>query len=123
MSKTDRVGSFLNKFPFYIIAVIAFLLWGVSGRCFGWGLSWICFLTVPLYYSLADAIGKRNPNHFAYPVLAAAVYILFGYFGICGGWAMGWIVFLTIPLYYGICAFFKNDSKSDDEDKDNDDED
>lgn len=103
-----------NKFPFFILPIIAFFAWGISGVCLGWGLSWIVFLTIPLYYSLGDAIYKRNPNHFAFPVLAAMAYILFGFFGICGGWSMGWLVFLTIPIYYWICEIIKpKDDKCD----------
>lgn len=101
--------SIWNKFPFYIFAIVAFAWWGASGVCFGWALSWICFLTIPLYYTLGDAIFKRNPSHFAYPVLAVIVYILFGFFNVCGGWALGWLVFITIPVYYWICSLFGND--------------
>lgn len=100
-----------DKFPFYAIALISFLLWGFSDLCFGWALSWVCFLTIPLYYSLGSAIFNRNPSHFAFPVLAVILYMFFGFFGVCGGWAMGWIVFLTIPLYYCICEAFKSDEK------------
>ena len=85
-------------------ALIGFLAWGFSGAGHGWAMSWICFLAIPLYYSLIEAIFKRKPQDFAYPVLAAAVYIIFGFCGICGGWAMGWTVFLTIPIYYFICT-------------------
>ncbi len=95
-----------HKFPFFIIAIVAFLCWGFSGVCFGWALSWICFLTIPLYHSLVEAIYKRKPTHFAYPVLTVMAYILFGFFNICGGWSIGWIVFLTIPVYYWICSLF-----------------
>lgn len=101
-------GTFWHKFPIYIVAIIAFLVWGFSGMYFGWALSWICFFIIPLYYSTVDAIYKRNPSHFAFPVLTAAIYILFGFFNICGGWALGWIIFLTIPIYYWICSFFKS---------------
>lgn len=104
------------KFPFFIFAIIAFLLWGFSGVCFGWALSWICFLTIPIYYTLIDAITKRKASHFAYPVLTVIAYILFGFFGICGGWTYGWIAFLTIPVYYWICSLFGDDG--DDYDKD-----
>lgn len=104
----------LIKFPFWAIALAAFLAWGFSGLCFGWALSWICLLTIPLYYSLIDAIFKKNPSHFAFPVLAVAAYIIFGYFKICGGWAFGWIVFLTIPVYYCVCSLI-NSGKSRDE--------
>lgn len=99
---------FWNSFPFFAIALVVFLWWGFSGLCFGWALSWIVLLTIPLYYSLVDAIYKRKADHFAFPVLAAMAYILMGYFNIFGGWTVGWLVFLTIPLYYWICSFFKN---------------
>lgn len=112
--------SMWNKFPFFVIAIIAFLCWGFSGVCFGWALSWICFLSIPLYYTLVDAIFKRNPNHFAYPVLTVIIYILFGYFNVCGGWAYGWIAFLTIPVYYWICSLFKDENKDSDEENEDD---
>mgnify|MGYP000790542369 FL=1 len=99
---------FWTSFPFFAIALVVFLWWGFSGFCFGWALSWIVLLTIPLYYSLVDAIYKRKADHFAFPVLAAMAYILMGYFNIFGGWTVGWVVFLTIPLYYWICSFFKN---------------
>lgn len=96
-----------HKFPFFIIAIIAFLCWGFSGECFGWALSWICFLSIPIYHTLIEAIYNRKPSQFAYPVLAAAVYILFGFFNICGGWSVSWVIFLTIPVYYWICSLLK----------------
>lgn len=95
------------KFPVFIFVIIAFLWWGFSGICFGWALSWITFLIIPLYYSLVDAICKRNATHFAYPVLVVGLYILFGFFNVCGGWALGWLILLTIPVYYWICELFK----------------
>ena len=102
------------KFPFWAIALALFLGWGFSGMCFGWALSWIAFLSIPLYYSLVDAIFKRDPSHVALPVLCAAVYIFFGYFKVCGGWPFGWIVFLAIPVYYGICSIIKPKKSCDD---------
>ena len=102
----SRAHEIWNRFPFWGVALIGFLVWGFGGVLFGWSLSWICFLTIPLYYSLGSAIFNRNPNHFAYPVLVVMLYMIFGFFNICGGWAFGWPVFLTIPLYYGICAIF-----------------
>ncbi len=105
-SESPRHKAF-NRFPFWAIALAAFLAWGFSGVLFGWSLSWICFLSIPIYYSVVDAIFKRNPSHFAFPVLCAAAYIIFGYFNVCGGWAYGWIVFLAIPVYYIICSIIK----------------
>lgn len=105
---------FWKSFPFFLIAILVFLCWGFSGVCFGWALSWIVLLTIPLYYSLVDAIYKRKPDHFAFPVLTAIAYILMGYFNVLGGWTVGWVVFLTIPIYYWICSFFKDSKDNDD---------
>ena len=104
---------FFLGFPFWAIALAVFLAWGFSGMYFGWALSWVALFSIPLYYSLVDAIFKRNPSHFAFPVLCAAMYIISGYFNICGGWRFGWIVFLTIPFYYIICNLIKP-NRSDD---------
>lgn len=98
-------NKFWYKFPYFILAIIGFVIWGASGVCFGWALSWIVLLTIPIYYTFVNAIYSCNGSHFAYPVLTAIAYILFGYFNICGGWAMGWLVFLTIPIYYWLCAW------------------
>lgn len=104
-----------NSFPFFLIAIIGFLAWGFSGVYFGWTLSWICFLTIPIYYTLGDAIFKKKASHFCYPVLVVIAYILFGYFNICGGWAFGWIAFLTIPIYYFLCELFESIKAHNDE--------
>lgn len=104
--RRKRHQKYANMVPVWMFALIAFFIWGFSDKCFGFGLSWICFLAIPLYYSMVEAIIKRDFNRFAYPVLCVAVYIIFGYFGICGGWNFGWIVFLTIPIYYCIIKIF-----------------
>ena len=67
---------FFLGFPFWAIALAVFLAWGFSGMYFGWALSWVALFSIPLYYSLVDAIFKRNPSHFAFPVLCAAIYII-----------------------------------------------
>lgn len=110
-NKHSKPYRFWKHFPFYIIAIIGFLVWGFSGVLCGWALSWVCFLTIPLYYSLVDAIYKRKPSHFAYPVLVVIVYMFFGFLNVCGGWAFGWVTFLTIPIYYELCKLFKNEKK------------
>lgn len=94
--------NFWYVFPFPIVVVIAFLIWGFCG---GWSISWILFLTIPIYYSAVDAIVKKKPMHFAYPVLVAMVYVALGL--IFGLWHPMWILFLTIPIYYCICDYFK----------------
>lgn len=99
-----------NKIPFYAVAIILFILWGTSGVMHGWALSWLSFLTIPLYYSLGNAIFKHKPSHFAYPVLTLIIYIISGFYSILGGWTLGWIIFLTIPIYYSICGLFEHKS-------------
>lgn len=116
--KNKKALKIWNSFPFFLIAIIGFLAWGFSGIYFGWSLSWICFLTIPLYYTLGDAIFKRKASHFCYPVLVVIAYILFGYFNVCGGWAFGWIAFLTIPVFYFLCELFENIKAHYDENKD-----
>ncbi len=93
------------KFPYPVIAVIMFFGWGFSGAWCGFALSWVSFLTIPLYYTLVDAIVKRNASHFAYPVLVVIVFVVTGM--LYGIWHPMWLVFLTIPFYYFICEFFK----------------
>lgn len=111
-NKRKNVKNKWQKFPFFVIALIAFLWWGISGVFFGWALSWIVLLTIPLYYTLVDAVFERKPSHFAYPVLVVIAYIMFGYLNICGGWAFGWFVFLTIPVYYWICAVYGDNGEN-----------
>ena len=88
-------------FPYPIFATLIFLIWGFLG---GWYISWTMFLTVPLYYTLIDAIRKRNPSHFAWPVFVTFVFCFTGMqWGI---WHPMWMIFLTVPLYYSICSMF-----------------
>ena len=106
----DRSGVIVNgekkrlnrwyHFPFPILAFLLFLGWGFSGVFYGWKLSWMSFLTIPLYYSLVSAIDQRKPMNFAYPVVAVIVFFLWGFSGFLGGWMTSWLIFLTIPLYY-----------------------
>ena len=93
--------------PYPILTVIAYLMFGYFNICGGWGFGWIIFLTIPIYYSLIDAITKRDANHFAYPVFAVIVFLLMGFVG--GLWHPGWVIFLTIPVYYGIVKAFRGE--------------
>ncbi|MGN1111867.1 MAG: helix-turn-helix transcriptional regulator [Acutalibacteraceae bacterium] len=96
------------KFPYPIVAICVFLAWGFGGFLGGFAYSWLAFLTIPLYYTLVDAIIKRKPSHFAYPVLALIIFFVWGFWGgVIGGFAVSWIVFLTIPIYYFICNAIK----------------
>ena len=91
--------------PYPIIALIAYLLFGYFNVCGGWAFGWIVFLTIPVYYSLVDAIRKRNASLFAYPVFAVVVFLIMGF--VWGLWHPGWVIFLTVPIYYTIVNALK----------------
>lgn len=88
--------------PYPIITVIAYLLFGFFNVCGGWGFGWIIFLTIPLYYTIIEAIRKRDAAKFAYPVLVVIAFLVIGF--MWGLWHPGWVLFLTIPVYYGIIS-------------------
>lgn len=94
------------EIPYPIICAIAYLIFGFYDICGGWGLSWIVFATIPVYYSLVEAIYKRKLGEFAYPVFVACVYLYFGMYH--GNWHPSWIVFLTIPVYSCIADAMDN---------------
>lgn len=83
-------------FPYPILATLVFLMWGFLGD--GWGASWVMFLTVPLYYTLTEAIEKRNPVLFCFPLLSVIGFYFWGYYG--NAWHISWILLLCIPVYY-----------------------
>lgn len=91
--------------PYPIITVVAYILFGYFNVCGGWAYGWIIFLTIPLYYSIVEAVRKRDANLFAYPVFAAAAYLVMGF--VWGLWHPGWVIFLTIPIYYGMVKVYK----------------
>lgn len=99
------------KFPYPIVALIFFLAWGFSGVLGGFACSWLSFLTIPLYYTLIDAVIKRKPSHFCYPVLTAIIFFMWGFWcQMFGGFSFSWIIFLTIPIYYFICKAVEDKS-------------
>ena len=93
-----------DAFPYPLVMVILFFSLGFAWDL--WGIAWLVFLTIPLYYSLGAAIRKRNASAFSYPVLMAIFYLFTGL--LWSWWAFAWLAFVTIPIYYGIVAMFKN---------------
>ncbi|MDE6762580.1 MAG: helix-turn-helix transcriptional regulator [Oscillospiraceae bacterium] len=85
-----------------------------------YGLMWLLFLTIPLYYTTYPAIKKRNPLIFCYPVLCVIVYIGMGILLNSLWWWAGerWFEFmwapigLTIPLYYIVISHYRNQKKA-----------
>ena len=99
ISKTLKVIN--TSFP--IICVIIFFILGSFFSV--WHPAWTVFLLIPCWYSLVDAIRRKNPSDFAYPVFVTFVYLL-----VCSIWHVWhpfWIIFITIPLYYTICDQIK----------------
>lgn len=94
-----------QRIPVWAISLGLFLAWGFSGVLCGWVLAWVSFLLIPIYYSLVDAIYKRNPTHFAYPVVCVIFHMVAGI--MFGEWSWSWAAYLTIPIYYGIAHAFK----------------
>ena len=91
------------ELPFPILVGIVYIILGL--RLNWWHPGWLLFLTIPLYYSLVEAILQRDAEKFAFPVLAATVYLWLGF---CeDAWASGWWVFLLIPVYYLIASVGK----------------
>jgi len=95
--------------PYPIITVIAYLLFGYFNVCGGWGYGWIIFLTIPLYYTIIEAIRKRDAAKFAYPVLVTAAFLVMGF--VWNLWHPGWVIFLTVPVYYGIVSAIRKSRK------------
>lgn len=86
------------------VFVLIVLLYLLAGFLFdAWHPLWMLFLLIPLWYSLIEAVQRRNPHLFAYPVLAALLFLCLGFF--FGAWHPGWVVFLTVPLYYSTVSF------------------
>ncbi|MDR0974774.1 MAG: hypothetical protein LBL80_03670, partial [Ruminococcus sp.] len=61
---------------------------------------WLFFLCIPVYYTLVEAIEKRDPRRFAYPVLILIPYFFISFevfpsFAVDGLW-----LFASIPFYY-----------------------
>ena len=91
---------FWLEVPYPLLCVIAYLIFGFYNVCGGWSHSWIVFVTIPIYYTLVEAIYNRKCSAFAFPVLCAFIYLYFGLYQ--GNWHPSWIVFITIPIYYPI---------------------
>ena len=75
----NKKDSAYYRFPYFMITLIAFflLVYLIEG---GWKVSWLVFLTIPLYYTAVSAIINRNASNFSYPVLAVLAFFVWGFF-------------------------------------------
>lgn len=121
---TGKKTKFWLEVPYPIICTIAYLLCGFLDLLGGWHPTWIIFVTIPVYYTLVEAIYSRRFSKFAYPVLTAVIYLIFGcYFG---NWHPSWIIFVTVPVYYSIASALDkkiHGEAYDEEDDDDEDDD
>lgn len=102
IAKSNGKARLWLSIPYPIVCVVAYLLFGCLDICGGFGQSWIIFVTIPLYYTLIEAIFKKSFSEFAYPVFCAFMYLYFGMYH--GNWHPSWIIFVTIPIYYPIAG-------------------
>lgn len=98
--KIKKATKFWMHIPYAVICALLYLVFGFYNILGGWALSWVIFITIPIYYSLVEAIYKRKFTDFAYPVFCAFIYLVFGlYFK---NWHPSWLIFVTVAIYYPI---------------------
>ena len=98
---TSRLtGNVFIDLSYPVICVAAYLIFGFCNLFGGWGLSWIIFLTIPIYHSLIDAIVKRRFAKFKYPVLIILIYLYCGLYH--GAWHPTWVMFFASPILEGL---------------------
>ena len=110
IGKPKSKVKFWLELPYPIICTITYLIFGFLNICGGWAHSWIIFITIPIYYSLIEAIYNRRFSEFAYPVFTAFVYLYMGLY--IGNWHPSWIIFVTIPVYYPIAEALDREIKA-----------
>lgn len=85
------------RFPYPLVVILAYLLLGIFQGA--WGMGLFLFFTIPLYYMIGHAIGRRRLAPLiegAYPLLATAWFFFMAF--VENSWHPAWVVFLTIPL-------------------------
>ncbi|MCL1880500.1 MAG: helix-turn-helix domain-containing protein [Actinomycetia bacterium] len=96
------------KFPFPILAILAYVLIGLiappldfgCGLISPWAYGLFALASIPLYYMAMECILRSRPSHFfrgIYP-LAAVVFFLWMWL-LVGQPHPAWVVFLTVPIY------------------------
>jgi len=104
-----------EKFPMAVLITIVYII--ISAFFNLWHPGWLLFLLIPLWYTLVEAIYKKNAHIFAYPVLATLLFLIAGFFA--NAWHPAWVLFVTIPVYYSLVSYFrsfKRDKKDENDD-------
>ena len=125
-TKEKKKTKFWLELPYPIICTVLYLLFGFLDILGGWHPAWIIFVTIPIYYSLVEAIYKKKATVFNYAVLTVVIYLVLGcYFN---NWHPSWLVFVTVPIYYPIASALDKKihgeaySEYDDDDEDDEDD-
>ena len=92
-------------YPFF--ALIAMLLLGIIDSSL-WKSSWLCLLTIPVFYTAVISREKKDMRIFCYPALVLIAFFAGGFH--LSLWHPLWLLFITIPIYY-ICAFVTHKNK------------
>lgn len=103
--ETDKHGdggkSFWLMFPYPMFVTLAYFVMGILWQL--WHPGWILFLTIPIYYSIAQWAKKRKHifwKAFPFPVFIVCLFLLLGC--VWNLWYIAWVLFLTIPIYYPV---------------------
>jgi HTH-type transcriptional regulator/antitoxin HipB len=95
------------KFPFTLLALIAYLLMGILLNA--WAVGLFIFFSIPLYHMLVAAIVRRKPSMFftgIYPILAVAWFFWMAF--VLNQAHPAWVIFLTIPIYEWLVISVRN---------------
>ena len=85
------------KFPYPLVIIVVYLLLGILNGA--WGMGLFLFLTIPVYYMVGHAIGRRRIAPLvegAYPIAVTAWFCYMAF--VLNQPHPAWVAFLTIPL-------------------------
>lgn len=85
------------KFPYPLVVIVVYLLLGILNGA--WAMGLFLFLTIPLYYMVGHAIGRRRIAPLvsgSYPILVTGWFCWMAF--IENAPHPAWVAFLTIPL-------------------------
>lgn len=92
--------SFSSSFPYAVLVTGAFLLLGFLKQW--WHPAWVLFLTIPIYYSIENAIRRKKISALdvIVPIVVTGAYVALGM--IYNIWHPLWLMLLAIPVYFAI---------------------
>lgn len=85
------------KFPYPLVVIIVYLLLGILNGA--WAMGLFLFLTIPLYYMVGHAIGRKRIVPLisgAYPIAVVAWFCWMAF--VLNQPHPAWVAFLTIPV-------------------------